>query len=130
MLRLLATSFRTHRQIREIEISDCLLLTLVCYGRWLRSKDARVKYFEAAYSAPEELLEDLCVTVGILGLPRSEMDAMLSPLKTQEQRPPSSSDAERPASPALSRHSSKDLDIPEGEQEVRGMRVACSFLIF
>lgn len=36
-----------------------------------------MQYLETAYTAPEEVLLELGVTVGILGLPRDELDPML-----------------------------------------------------
>lgn len=39
--------------------------------------DERLQYLEIAYAAPEKLLLKLNVTVGILGLPRDELDPML-----------------------------------------------------
>lgn len=44
----------------------------------LCSSDERTKYLEIAYTAPEELLLELEVPVGILGYPRSEFDAMMA----------------------------------------------------
>lgn len=39
--------------------------------------DERLEYLEAAYMAPEELLPELKVTVGILGLPRNQFNVLL-----------------------------------------------------
>ncbi|KAJ8943697.1 hypothetical protein NQ314_009670, partial [Rhamnusium bicolor] len=39
--------------------------------------EARQTYLEAAYTAPEELLWDMRIPVGILGVPRKYLDAML-----------------------------------------------------
>lgn len=41
--------------------------------------DERLRYLEIAYAAPEELLLDFGVTIGILGLPRDELDPLLTP---------------------------------------------------
>ncbi|GJQ88148.1 hypothetical protein Trydic_g13152 [Trypoxylus dichotomus] len=39
--------------------------------------DERIRYLEAAYAAPEELLLGMGVTVGVLGIPRDEYDPVL-----------------------------------------------------
>ncbi|XP_050299256.1 uncharacterized protein LOC126738127 [Anthonomus grandis grandis] len=42
--------------------------------------DARIRYLEIAYAAPEELLVEAGIAVGILGVQRKYLDAMLKPL--------------------------------------------------
>lgn len=41
--------------------------------------DERQRYLEAAFTAPEELLDELNVPVGILGIKRKYFDPMLKP---------------------------------------------------
>lgn len=38
-----------------------------------------MRYLEIAYTAPEECLLELGVTVGILGIPRNELEPILTP---------------------------------------------------
>lgn len=50
---------------------------LCCFSFF--SSDERIRYLEIAYAAPEELLIDYGVTVGILGIGRDELDPVLMP---------------------------------------------------
>lgn len=38
-----------------------------------------MRYLEVAYAAPEELLLESGVTIGILGIPRDDLDPILMP---------------------------------------------------
>ncbi|KAJ8984696.1 hypothetical protein NQ317_004955 [Molorchus minor] len=48
--------------------------------------DPRQAYLEAAYTAPEDMLEELGVPVGVLGVPRKYLDAMLKPKEVVSTR--------------------------------------------
>lgn len=74
---LLSVLLTFHRNmLASIQLSSFLY---ICN---LFSPDERLQYLQAAYSAPEEMLLDLKVRVGLLGVPRKEFDPML----TQRER--------------------------------------------
>lgn len=52
------------------------------------SFDSRQEYLNAAYTAPEELLEELNIGIGILGVPRRYLTDTLKPkeISTTKQR--------------------------------------------
>lgn len=51
----------------------------IIFKIFFSSSDERIRYLEIAYAAPEELLLEYRVTVGILGIPRDELDPILMP---------------------------------------------------
>ncbi|KAJ8936898.1 hypothetical protein NQ318_010925 [Aromia moschata] len=68
-------------------INDCHDYKMFAIGiTGTEISDARQRYLEAAYSAPEELLEKLEVPVGVLGVQRRYMDPMLKPKEVASTR--------------------------------------------
>ncbi|KAL1508950.1 hypothetical protein ABEB36_003764 [Hypothenemus hampei] len=85
---LLGKAFRTERKllhrspaIQEIifDQHDHRLLSIGIND--IPDADERIRYLEIAYAAPEEMLVNVGIAVGVLGVQRKYLDAMLKPLE-------------------------------------------------
>ncbi|XP_066247212.1 protein phosphatase 1 regulatory subunit 36-like [Euwallacea similis] len=92
---LLGTAFRTKKKnplrspaIQEIIFDDHDYRFLSIGIDNVPAADERIRYLELALAAPEEILEDSRIAIGVLGMRRKYLDAMLNPkeiFKTEER---------------------------------------------
>ncbi|XP_076250439.1 uncharacterized protein LOC143190175 [Rhynchophorus ferrugineus] len=83
---LLGKAFKNERRllhrspaVQEIIFDDHDYRMLAIGIKNIKGADARIKYLEIAYAAPEELLVESGISVGVLGVERRYLDPVLKP---------------------------------------------------